>query len=281
MDDFTRLYERSGAARWSVSPDAFRATLDRCLAARPTPAVDAHERTRAAEALHLEDLALAAGCIAGDDAAWEHVVRELRPALYQAARTIAGDDGRELADSLYADLYGLTATDGSRRSLLAYYHGRSRLTTWLRSVLVQRRIDDVRAARRLRPLEDAGVEPAAPAEDAAVPDPDRDRLVRMTQEALDAAIDALAPADRLRLRLYYGQACTLRDIGRLTGEHEATVSRKLEKARRAIRAAVESSLAAHGLGPERIRVCFDHAAEAPELQLDRLLTDAGGARSAT
>src|SRR5690606_11872854 len=104
---------------------------------------------------------------------------------------------------------------------------------------------------------------------------------RMTQDALDAAIDAVAAADRLRLRLYYGQACTLRDIGRLTGEHEATVSRKLEKARRAIRASVEASLAAHGLGPERIRLCFEYAAEAPELQLDWVLTDAGGASSAT
>jgi RNA polymerase sigma-70 factor (ECF subfamily) len=280
VDDFLRLYERSGAARWSVSPEAFGETIARCLASRVPSAADARERTRLAGTLHLEDLALAAGCLAGDDAAWEHVVRELRPALYQAARTIAGDDGRELADSLFADLYGLTGTDGSRRSLLAYYHGRSRLTTWLRSVLVQRRIDHVRAGRRLRPLEDAGIEPAAPAEQAAA-DPDRDRLVRMTQEALDAAIDALAPADRLRLRLYYGQGCTLRDIGRLTGEHEATVSRKLEKTRRAIRAAVESSLAARGLGPERVRLCFEYAGAAPEMQLDRLLTDADGARSAT
>ena len=43
--------------------------------------------------------------------------------------------GRELADSLYADLFGLDTRDGERRSLFRYYHGRAKLTTWLRSVL--------------------------------------------------------------------------------------------------------------------------------------------------
>ncbi len=39
---------------------------------------------------------------------------------------------REMADSLYADLYGLReSSDGSRRSLFDYFHGRSKLSTWL------------------------------------------------------------------------------------------------------------------------------------------------------
>lgn len=269
MDDLTRLHERSGAARWGVSPEAFGLAIERSLA--HLQSASSADRARLLESLHVDDLALAAGCLAGDDAAWEHFIRELRPALYQAARTIAGDDGRELADSLYAELYGLVEKDGTRKSLLAWYHGRSRLVTWLRSVLVQRRIDRVRAARRLQPLDET-VE-RAPASGDPVPDPERAELVALAQQALDAAIDALAPADRLRLRLYYGQGSTLRDIGRLTREHEATVSRKLEKARRTIRAAVEARLEAAGLSRERIRLCLEYASEAPEMQLDRLLRE--------
>ncbi|HEY8535384.1 MAG TPA: sigma-70 family RNA polymerase sigma factor [Vicinamibacterales bacterium] len=269
MDDLTRLLARSGAARWGVSAEAFALVLERCLSRfNPSTAAD---RARLVESLHLEDLALAAGCIAGNDAAWEHFIREFRPALYQAARTIAGDEGRELADSLYAELYGLVEADGTRKSLLAWYHGRSRLVTWLRSVLVQRRIDRVRATRRLQPL-DENVERTATSAERA-PDPERARLVALAQQALDAAIDALPPGDRLRLRLYYGQSSTLRDIGRLTREHEATVSRKLEKARRSIRAAVEAHLQAAGLNRDQIRLCLEYASEAPELELDRLLRE--------
>jgi IS30 family transposase len=88
---------------------------------------------------------------------------------------------------------------------------------------------------------------------------------------VDAAIDALDARDRLRLRLYYGQDMTLAAIGRVLGEHEATVSRKLEKARTSLRHHVERALAAGGLAPAAVARAFELAAEAPDLQLDRLL----------
>ena len=44
----------------------------------------------------------------------------------------------------------------------------------------------------------------------------------MAQAVLDEAIAGLESKDKLRLRLYYGQQLTLAQIGRLTGEHEAT-----------------------------------------------------------
>lgn len=264
-----RLYEQSGATAWDVSLDRFREALTRSLAHRFGAQTPADGGRSYLESLAAADLALACACIDGHDAAWEHFIRELRPQLYHAARTIAGDDGRELADSLYAELFGLPGADGARRSLLSHYHGRSRLITWLRSVLVQRRIDRVRATRRLDPLDDAP-ELQAPAP-AAAGDPERDALVAHAQAALDAAIDALEPPDRLRLRLYYGQDLTLAAIGRVLGEHEATVSRKLEKARKALKAGVDRALAGRGLGEMARARAIELAAEAPELQLDRLL----------
>lgn len=268
-----RLYARSGADRWQVSAERLHLAVERSLHYRfPTEAAAADAAVYL-ESLHADDLALSCACIDGHDGAWEHFIRELRPQLYHAARTIAGDDGRELADSLYGELFGLPGKDGIRRSLLAHYHGRSRLITWLRSVLVQRHIDRVRATRRLEPLddEDPGRSHAATAADQ---DPQRDALVGHAQRALDAGIDALEAKDRLRLRLYYGQDMTLAAIGRVLGEHEATVSRKLDKARRALRSEVERALSAQGLAPAAIARAFELAADAPDLQLDRLLARA-------
>ena len=76
--------------------------------------------------------------------------------------------------------------------------------------------------------------------------------------ALSAAIAALAPRDRLRLACYYAQEMTLAQIGRLTREHEATVSRQLAKTRRAIRAEVERRLKTdQGFSPGEIDECFE------------------------
>ena len=48
----------------------------------------------------------------------------------------------------------------------------------------------------------------------------------------------------MRLRAYYEQDLTLAQVGRLTGEHEATVSRQIAKARKGLRSAVEQQLRA-------------------------------------
>lgn len=275
IDDRTvaRLHRTSGAIGWGVSVETLGDALCTSVAHRFDAAPSPGDLDVYLASLHASDLALACACRAGHDGAWEHFIREMRPALYASARTIAGDDGRELADSLYAELFGLPGPDGQRRSLLAYYHGRSRLITWLRSVLVQRLIDRRRAHARLEALDDE--EPTETTSAALAVDPERQRLSGLAQEALDAAIDKLDPKDRLRLRLYYGQDLTLARIGRLLGESEATVSRKLDRARRTLRNEVASTLRSrHGLSADAVQLCFQYAAESPELQLDRLLAGA-------
>src|SRR5215475_10123344 len=113
------------------------------------------------------DLELARLCADGDERAWERFVREYRPLLYRAADALDHTQGaRDIADLLYADLYGIKTRDGERQSLFRYYQGRSSLATWLRAVLAQRYVDRVRGLRKMA---------APPAEDAAVhvgePDP--------------------------------------------------------------------------------------------------------------
>jgi RNA polymerase sigma factor (sigma-70 family) len=184
------------------------------------------------------DVELARLCAAGDERAWETFVREYRPLLYRAADALDPTGGaREVADSLYADLYGLARDGGDRQSLFRYFQGRSSLATWLRAVLAQRYVDRLRAARRLEPLSDEA-EPEAP----APADPDRDRYVALVRAALGRAVARLDPRDRLRLASYYVQELTLAQIGRLLGESEASASRHLARTRREIRSDVERQL---------------------------------------
>ena len=67
------------------------------------------------------------------------------PSIHRAA-------SRDLADSLYGELFGLDVRDGERRSHFRYFHGRSSLSTWLRAVLSQRHVDRLRSVRRQDPL---------------------------------------------------------------------------------------------------------------------------------
>lgn len=239
----SRLYDRSGAARWGLSADAFNAVVEQSVAhAFAGKAADTNDVTKYASALHLEDLALAAACAAGIDRAWDHFIREHRPALYRAADAMDRSGGaRELADGLYADLFGLAARNGIRQSLFRYFHGRSRLVTWLSAVLSQRLIDRGRDRRRVEPL--SGEDADDPTRVDASVDPERAGYVTAMKAVLRAAVAALDARDRLRLGCYYAQGLTLAAIGRLLHEHEATVSRNLARTRLALGADIRSRLA--------------------------------------
>jgi RNA polymerase sigma factor (sigma-70 family) len=227
---------------------------------------------------HDDDLELAHRCADGDEAAWERFMRDYRPVLYRAADALDPSGGaRELADSLYGDLYGVQDREGERRSLFRYFHGRSSLATWLRAVLAQRYVDRLRAARRLTPLPDQDQGPSSEMLRAptavVVLDPDRPRLVALVQEALGRAIAKLSDRDRLRLGCYYVQRLTLAETGRALSEHEATASRHLARTRRAIREAVERHLRAEcGLSREQIAQSLESVVDDPgALDLDAML----------
>ena len=190
------------------------------------------------EELRKADLELARLCADGDERAWERFVREYRPLLYRAADALDRTQGaREIADSLYAELYGIRTTSGERQSLFRYYEGRSSLATWLRAVLVQRYVDRVRVERRTTSLPEA--EAPAPAEE---PDPHRSRYVVLVRQALGRAVAALAARDRLRLGCYYVQELTLAETSRVLNESEATSSRRLARTRATLRHDVEQQL---------------------------------------
>ena len=270
-----RLYVRANAQRWHVSKDRFAQALEtsaqRALGRE-------HRASRNLEqylsGLHLEDLALACGCADGDEGAWEHFVLQHRPLLYRAADALdPGGGARDLADSLYGELFGLRERAGERQSLFRYFHGRSSLITWLRAVLSQRHVDRLRSHRREEalPEEDSSDAVVAPLRTV---DPDRQRYLRTIQAALTRVMASLPPRDRLRLACYYAQELTLAETARLLGEHEATSSRQLARTRKLIRADVERQLRVdEQLTDAEIEQCFACVVEdAGPLDLGRMLT---------
>lgn len=286
-----KLYAQSQAARWGLASDRFALSLERSVAKRfaaesaPLQKVEDYLGS-----LHLEDLALACACAAGCESAWEHFFATYRQYLYSAAAAItrrpASDAyAREFADSLYATLYGRETTIG-RVSLFNHFHGRSKLSTWLRAVLAQRYIDVLRQEKRLESLEDDdGSEKVLPPKLHShwqPADPSRSRYLHLLADALKRAISSLNELDRTRLISYYLKDLTLAEIGKTLSEHEATVSRKLDRVRHELKekviAILKSGCAANngvdakpGLDDAQIQLCFEYAAEAWPFDFSQLL----------
>jgi RNA polymerase sigma-70 factor len=245
------LYSESRASQWSVSRAQFVSALERSVRKRFSDSRATQASLKSyLETLHNEDLALACGCIHGSEAAWEHFVRTYRPYLRAAAGVITRNSiaGTDLADSLFAELYGLRDGKHGENSLFRYFHGRSSLRTWLRTVLAQRHVDRLRQIRRWQPLDgDDGLERPLPAPKSGTSeslDPHRGRYLRQFVHALTICLAAMNSDDRRRLELYYARERTLAEVGRLLGEHESSVSRNLERARKELRQKVEDCLRA-------------------------------------
>ncbi len=274
------LYARSGAARWNLPSNRFAAVLFRCYAHRfgnDAPLADSAKCTAFLDSLHAEDLALATACREGDDSAWLHFMATYRPVIEAFCRAVVSDPvaAQYVADSIWADLYGLGHNNGVRKSPLDYYHGRSSLKSWLRVVVARREADEWRLSRRTAPLDgNGGAQYDHTSSAGETADPDRIRLLPILNESLNAAISALDSEDKLRLSYYYVQELTLAQIAAIVGEHESTVSRGLARTRVKIRAAVERALRrTYRLDDDQIHRCFEYAVEDWPFDLRRMLAD--------
>jgi RNA polymerase sigma factor (sigma-70 family) len=278
------LYSQSGAARWGLSQSQFACGLERSLRNRFQEGAPSSERLEEyLFTLHQEDLALTTACIEGSEAAWEYFVAEYRGYLRAAAGAISkagryGANPQELADSLFSDLFGLMDGKRGERSLFRYFHGRSSLKTWLRTVLAQRHVDHIRSQRRMESLDaQDGEKPALPPErmqQHPLQDPHRAHYLACFSAALQHCLKLLHPGDRERLELYYSRQMKLAEIGRQLGEHESSVSRNLERIRQELRALAEQHLRdAFSLSDAEIQQCFEYATEDVPIDFRQLFPD--------
>lgn len=296
------LFAGSRAQEWGITLARYTAALERSVGKRfPEGASSRHELEEYLETLHMDDLVLATACREGSDSAWNYFITNYRGYLRAAAGSItkggrAGVDAQELADSLFAELFGLVDGKRGEASLFRYFHGRSSLKTWLRAILAQRHIDWLRKNRRWESLErEEGEEESSVTPHSLPtpsPDPHRSRYLRRFLVALTDSLASLNPNDLKRLELYYAKEKTLAEIGRLLGEHESSASRHLERTRSELRAKVEVCLrsgqytgeplrSSSPMSEAEIALCFQYAAEDSPIDFRELFPEksSGGSQA--
>lgn len=258
------LYEKSGGERYGLTLQAFGVVLEQ-VAVKYVPQATQQQKLEFWRDLKLEELALARACAAGHDSAWQAFLTRFREKLYDIARGITKEDSsaRDLADSLYADLYGTSERDGRRVSRLNFYMGRGSLEGWLRTVLAQEFVNRYRKTKRLVSLEEQ-------AEDgvqfSAAPAGPTSPLDSRLGAALDEALGQLSSEDRLVLASYYLDDRTLTEIGRVVGVHESTISRRLEKLLKTLRKQVLAGLVSRGMNRSQAEEALE--ADVRYLQVD-------------
>ena len=254
------LYERSGAAAYDVSAEQFAAILDEILrkhlsqnstqnSAAPSAMASAEQKAAFCAALRLEELALARACAAGSERAWQDFIGRYRQKLHSMALHITRDGAHasELADSLFADLYGVNTRDGERRSKLVFYTGRGSLEGWLRTVMAQEFINRYRKQKRTVSRDeqtDEGVQFVAVAEPVRPSDRISDQRL---EAATDEALAELSSEDRFTLASYYLDGRTLAEIARTLGLHESSVSRRLDRLATGLRKRILAGLRTQGM----------------------------------
>ncbi|HXX00791.1 MAG TPA: sigma-70 family RNA polymerase sigma factor [Candidatus Acidoferrales bacterium] len=259
------LHAKSGCDKIGLTRESFAAILREVGTKFATVATSEDEIRAFFVSLRVDELALARACADGNNSAWEIFLTRYREKLYLSALRIAREDSaaRELADTLYADLYGTTTREGQRVSKLSSYTGRGSLEGWLRTVLSQEYVNRYRRTKRLVSLDEESEEGAqfqAPDPEPAAPaDP---RLAQATDEALAF----LCGEDRLILSAYYLDGRTLAEIARMLGVHESTISRKLDKLAKALRKQILTALTRRGMSRRQAEEALE--ADVRDLQLD-------------
>ena len=245
-DLLAELHAKSGCDQIGLSHESFVVILCEVGAKHVSAAASDAEIRTFFLSLRVDELALARACAAGSNPAWEIFLTRYREKLYQSALRIAREDSaaRDLADTLYADLYGTNTREGNRVSKLTSYTGRGSLEGWLRTVLAQEYVNRYRKTKRLVSLDEEseeGIQFSAPDPEPVAPADAR------LAEATDEVLAALSAEERLVLSAYYLDGRTLADIARMLGVHESTISRKLDKLAKSLRKQILSSLSRRGM----------------------------------
>ncbi len=196
------------------------------------------------QSLRLSDLVLARACARGHERAWERFIALYRQPLLRAGIAITSNEslGRELADGLYAELYGLNIREGERRCPLDSYSGRGSLLGWLRTTLAQRFVDQHRRTHREQALDET-TECSSPA--SAPPEPGLP--LPLLAVVVEESLERQGPEERFLLASYYLDGRKLHEIAALLGVHEATVSRRLKRVTGAVRKQILRGLERRGL----------------------------------
>jgi RNA polymerase sigma-70 factor, ECF subfamily len=262
-DLLAELHLKAGCEKVGLTRESFAAILCE-IGAKQATTSDGELRTFFLS-LRVDELALARACAAGNNSAWEVFLTRYREKLYLSALRIAREDSaaRDLADTLYADLYGTNTREGQRISKLASYTGRGSLEGWLRTVLAQEYVNRYRRTKRLVSLDEEseeGVQFQAPEPEPVAPSDHR------LAHATDEALAFLSGEDRMVLSAYYLDGRTLAEIARMLGVHESTISRKVDKLAKSLRKQIVAALTRRGMSRRQAEEAME--VDVRDLQVD-------------
>ena len=264
-DLVSELHAKSGSQKIGLNQESFASILcDVATKYLPTGTTHAEARTFLLT-LRVDELALARACAAGHNSAWEVFLTRYREKLYQSALRIAREDSaaRDLADSLYAELYGTTTRGGERVSKLASFTGRGSLEGWLRTVLAQEFVNRYRRRKRTVSLDEENEDGAQFA--APEPEPLLSADPRL-ETATDEALASLSGEDRMVLATYYLDGRTLAEIALLLGVHESTISRKVDKLAKLLRKKILAGMMQQGMARRQAEEALE--ADVRDLRVD-------------
>lgn len=168
-----------------------------------------------------EDASLVERFLAGDSGAFDQLYARYYDRIYAMARGVLGD-ADEAADAVQ-EVFALLYRNVGR------FDRRSRFSTWLFRVAVNRTIQYARRNKRLqrnRPLTEAAG--ALAPEETDTTDP-----------RVEAALERLAPADRVLLLLFYWEDLSLQEIAESVGCGVNAAKTRLYRARERFRTAYE------------------------------------------
>lgn len=239
------LHAKSGAEKFAISRDDLAVILGE-VAQKYVGAESGAQVREFCLSLKIEELVLARACAAGNERAWEVFMARYREKLYEVGLQITREEsaGRELSDSLYADLYGTVSRDGVRVSKLASYTGRGSMEGWLRTVMAQEHVNRYRRQKRMVSLDEEAEEGVQFAAATTVPVASVDPRL---ESATDEALAALSAEERCMLAAYFLDGRTLAEIARMLSVHESTVSRKLDKLAKGLRKQILAGLGRRGM----------------------------------
>ena len=257
------LCAKSRASDWGIATEQFSGILIAISAKYVPPEASTDQTASFLQTLRLEELALARGCAAGNERAWEVFLTRYREKLFEMALGVTREaaTARELADSLYADLYGVNSR-GERTSKLASYTGRGSLEGWLRTVLAQEFVNRYRKQRHTTSLDEEieqGKQFAAePDGQTSVPAGQQEsKTDHRLEEAVDAVMNSLPAEERYILANYFLDGRTLAEVARSLGVHESTISRRVDKLTRGLRKQILSELGRRGMTRRQAEEALD------------------------
>ncbi len=237
-------YEASDARQFGISEEVLASLLAEVLKASQLNRDEITEE-KFLLSLRLQDLILARACADGNERAWELFLTRYRATLYETAYKMAREESaaRALADSLYAELYGVDAKGQQRLSKLRYYHGRGSLQGWLRTIVAQGYVNLYRTGKRETSL-DAALEDGA---QFLASQPETPVIDDRIEAAVNVELATLSGEERLLLVSYYLDHRTLAEIAKLLGVHESTISRKLDRETAGLRKRIAKRLVSSGM----------------------------------